>query len=144
VAGWGHKEYGGKKSTLRRVSVPILSNEECKTTTNYEPDRITPNMICAGSVGSDACQGDSGGPLFVNDAGQLRLIGIVSYGDGCGKAGYPGIYTRVSKYLTFICDELQADGKEDCVCANKNDARCHRCETTIDENIDDELDKIFG
>ncbi|KAG5862964.1 hypothetical protein JTB14_004509 [Gonioctena quinquepunctata] len=42
----------------------------------------------------DACQGDSGGPL---------LCGNVQYGIGisCNR-GYPGVYTRVDKYLDFI------------------------------------------
>jgi secreted trypsin-like serine protease len=80
---------------------------------------------------------------MLNDGGQLRLIGIVSYGEGCGKLGFPGLYTKISKFLTFICDELTADGKGDCVCANKNNANCHRCETNIDDDIDEAIGLIF-
>jgi len=50
----------------------------------------------------DTCQGDSGGPLmaFVNNS--WILGGITSFGHGCALAGYPGVYTRVSSFVTFI------------------------------------------
>ena len=46
-------------------------------------------------------QGDSGGPLFFCDA-KCEQIGIVSFGIGCAEAKYPGVYTRVSKYINWI------------------------------------------
>ncbi|HLL26043.1 MAG TPA: serine protease [Xanthobacteraceae bacterium] len=72
---------------------------------------ITDNMICA--VGTplrfgdplvpDSCQGDSGGPLFMKAPdGKPVLVGIVSFGAGCGSATEPGIYTRVSKYVDWV------------------------------------------
>jgi len=50
----------------------------------------------------DTCQGDSGGPLmaFVNNT--WVLAGLTSSGHGCAEAGYPGIYTRVSSFISFI------------------------------------------
>ena len=47
-------------------------------------------------------QGDSGGPLHASIGGQMFQIGVVSYGDGCGRAGYPGVYTRISSYKDWI------------------------------------------
>lgn len=60
-------------------------------------------MLCAGvpTGRSDACQGDSGGPLTTATNNRL-LVGIVSWGDRCGSAKYPGVYTRVSTYAKLI------------------------------------------
>lgn len=38
------------------------------------------------------------GPLVVND-GRWTQVGIVSWGIGCGKGQYPGVYTRVNLLL---------------------------------------------
>ena len=45
-----------------------------------------------------------GGPLIVKKTGlpNYELVGITSWGDLCGTAGKPGVYTRVSKFLPWI------------------------------------------
>lgn len=60
--------------------------------------------LCAGVTlgGVDSCQGDSGGPLVARIAGRRTLVGIVSGGNGCALADYPGIYTRVSRYAGWV------------------------------------------
>jgi len=107
VAGWGRTEEKGKPShILREVPVPIMTNDEC-TKTKYTTREITTTMMCAGYPNGklDACQGDSGGPLNwePNDSKDTRyVIGIVSWGQGCARPGYPGVYTRITKYLEWI------------------------------------------
>lgn len=61
------------------------------------------SMLCAGVVagGIDACQGDSGGPLATVGTDR-RLVGVVSFGNGCALAGYPGVYARVSAFAGWL------------------------------------------
>uniref|UniRef100_K3WIS5 Peptidase S1 domain-containing protein n=1 Tax=Globisporangium ultimum (strain ATCC 200006 / CBS 805.95 / DAOM BR144) TaxID=431595 RepID=K3WIS5_GLOUD len=96
VLGWGTTSSGGTQSSeLRQVGVPIYSNTNCAKVLS-----IDSTMVCAGGVANkDSCQGDSGGPL-INSAG--TLIGVVSWGNGCGLAGYPGVYSRVSTVASWI------------------------------------------
>ncbi len=102
VTGWGSTSEGGNVSnTLQEVNVPIVSNATC----NESYGSITTNMICAGYAegGKDSCQGDSGGPLMVSDGiGGLELVGVVSFGSGCARPNFYGVYTRVSSFLSWI------------------------------------------
>ncbi|CAH0765719.1 unnamed protein product [Bemisia tabaci] len=106
VVGWGTTYYGGKESTVQRqAELPIWNNAECDKT-YFQP--ITENFLCAGlkEGGKDACQGDSGGPLLLKQGSHWMQVGIVSFGNKCGEPGYPGVYTRVSKYLDWLKDNV--------------------------------------
>ncbi|XP_043837010.1 serine protease 55 [Dromiciops gliroides] len=104
VSGWGHSQPMKKMSiSLQKVKLEILDWQEC-----YDKVFIlTENMICAWDPegNKDSCQGDSGGPLVCNLKNHHDVwyqIGIVSWGEGCGRKGKPGIYTAVSNYLLWI------------------------------------------
>ncbi|XP_043089538.1 polyserase-2 [Puntigrus tetrazona] len=109
VTGWGNIGSGvalPSPQTLQEVQVPVVGNRQCKCL--YGVSKITDNMICAGLLegGKDSCQGDSGGPM-VSKLGSLWVqSGIVSFGEGCALANYPGVYTRVSNYQSWINNQI--------------------------------------
>ncbi|KAM9247103.1 trypsin I-P1-like [Leptosomus discolor] len=106
ISGWGNTLSNGKlyPDTLQCLKAPVLSSSEC---TKAYPGQITKNMICVGFMegGKDACQEDSGGPVVCN--GQLQ--GIVSWGRGCAQKGYPGVYTKVCNYVSWIKETISAN-----------------------------------
>uniref|UniRef100_A0A8C6YTE2 Peptidase S1 domain-containing protein n=1 Tax=Nothoprocta perdicaria TaxID=30464 RepID=A0A8C6YTE2_NOTPE len=105
VTGWGALSNDGYSvNQLRQAEVKIISTRICNMGHVYH-GVITPGMLCAGYLEGqvDACQGDSGGPLVhANSRGIWYLVGIVSWGDECGKLNKPGVYTRVTYYRDWI------------------------------------------
>ncbi|XP_076637197.1 uncharacterized protein LOC143349673 [Colletes latitarsis] len=108
VIGWGSlRESGPQPAILQEVSVPVWTNNECKVKYGAAaPGGIVDSFLCAGRAAKDSCSGDSGGPLMVND-GRWTQVGIVSWGIGCGKGQYPGVYTRVTHFLPWINKNLK-------------------------------------
>ncbi|MFD5429154.1 S1 family serine peptidase [Streptomyces sp. NPDC127084] len=107
VYGWGDTTGAGSYAIeLRSAPVRVLADDACaKAYPGVPVGRYEAGtMMCAGDAkgGHDACQGDSGGPLVANG----RLIGLVSWGSGCGRADSPGVYTRVSAVLPSVADRL--------------------------------------
>ncbi|XP_058494191.1 transmembrane protease serine 7 [Solea solea] len=108
VTGWGYRSEEDKvlPSVLQKAEVSMLSQSDCKK--RYGP--VSPRMLCAGvpSGERDACRGDSGGPLSCqsSDRGRWFLIGIVSWGAGCGRPNLPGVYTRVNKFTSWIYNHI--------------------------------------
>ncbi|KAK2832755.1 hypothetical protein Q5P01_016644 [Channa striata] len=109
ITGWGYTDTNvplKDPETLQELKINIVSQSVCKA--RY-PD-LNSDMLCAGDIsgGKDACKGDYGGPLVCRSAGGFVQVGIMSSGgpNGCGRQGYPGVYTRVSKHLRFINDYI--------------------------------------
>ncbi|MEW2060215.1 serine protease [Streptomyces sp. NPDC007002] len=107
VYGWGDTTGSGTySSVLRSARVQVLPDTDCARAYpgGREGTYKASAMLCAGEPvgGRDACQGDSGGPLVARG----RLIGLVSWGSGCGRPGSPGVYTRVSAALEWAAGRL--------------------------------------
>ncbi|KAI7815151.1 Serine protease [Rhyzopertha dominica] len=103
VTGWGALSEGGASaSQLQAVGVPVVSLEACRAA--YGQNRVSEFMMCAGypEGGKDACQGDSGGPLVVDGI----LIGLVSWGAGCARPGFPGVYANVQTLRDYITNTV--------------------------------------
>lgn len=123
VAGWGLTVEGDNSSgstILQEADVPFVTDEDCAaayTDETGETALVAEAELCAGYIetgGIDACQGDSGGPLFRNEDPEDETspyvqVGIVSWGNGCAKPGFPGIYTEVSTFADSI--EAVANGE---------------------------------
>ncbi|XP_022109029.1 low-density lipoprotein receptor-related protein 4-like [Acanthaster planci] len=102
VAGWGRLVEGGPfPRYLTEVDVPIVGQQKCIRSTTY---LVTERMFCAGykKKKGDACRGDSGGPFSIEHEGRWYQLGIVSWGEGCGREGKYGFYTRLVKFLQWI------------------------------------------
>jgi hypothetical protein len=121
IVGWGKlsNDFDGPTADiLQEARVPIIQQKKCREETRYSDHEITNNMLCAGyDTGlRDACKGDSGGAMVWTPEEQnfYTQIGIVSWGEGCAQEGYPGIYTRVGKYLDWIIETTS----DSCYCVS--------------------------
>ncbi|KAF7246941.1 Transmembrane protease serine 12, partial [Varanus komodoensis] len=106
ISGWGNTmEKGRARDMLQEVQVDIIPSELCNRYDWYG-GAIREEMLCAGAEtgGVDSCQGDSGGPLtcYFPDVTKYYLVGITSFGFGCGRPKLPGIYVRTANYRNWI------------------------------------------
>ncbi|CAL8361869.1 unnamed protein product [Merluccius merluccius] len=113
TSGFGTTEEGAADASrdLMEVSVDIIDRRVCNSSKVYS-GRVSKNMICAGDLngGRDSCQGDSGGPLVCQDKDdRWFLVGITSWGGGCGRSQQPGVYTKVTSMLPWIQSKMQLE-----------------------------------
>ncbi|NWV19291.1 TMPS5 protease, partial [Origma solitaria] len=105
VSGWGSTspDQAQVAGTLKEALVPLIGTRRCNSSCVYQGE-LTARMLCAGHLQGhvDACQGDSGGPLVCWDGSLWRLVGIVSWGQGCAEPNHPGVYTNVAQLLPWI------------------------------------------
>ncbi|XP_075970612.1 chymotrypsinogen 2 [Anticarsia gemmatalis] len=107
ILGWGKKRPTDVHGTrvLHEAQVSTIQQGVCRR--SYWQYAITDDMVCAGRGRRDSCAGDSGGPLLCKDRTMRYFLqGITSFGDGCGKRGKYGIYTRTAGYVTWIRDVM--------------------------------------
>ena len=106
VLGWGQTSENALKqqTRLRYATVPVISDSTCaKAYKRVGVRLVSDESICAGRPGVDTCQGDSGGPMVRKDgAGRWVQVGIVSWGLGCARDGFPGVYTQLSTFRPAI------------------------------------------
>lgn len=105
VTGWGlvHEASELPSNRLRTVNVRMIGHKICKRK-YFSFVNINANMICAAGPGRrDACSGDSGGPLVYRG----QLCGIVSFGIGCARRRFPGVYTSINAVKRFIQNAIR-------------------------------------
>lgn len=107
VSGWGVRSeiMNSPSHVLRGAKVSKVSYKTCKN--KYKGEyRVTRLVICASASGKDSCQGDSGGPLTFKG----KQYGIVSFGIGCARKAFPGIYTNIRKQTKWIKRAMRRHG----------------------------------
>ncbi|XP_017029590.1 seminase [Drosophila kikkawai] len=110
ISGWGVTRENNRNpaAQVRAAMVRILPIEECRR--SYAGvAQLSDSMLCAAIRGlRDSCSGDSGGPLVYRG----QVCGIVSWGFGCARLAFPGVYTNVasSRVRTFIEETLRRIG----------------------------------
>ncbi|XP_059055590.1 phenoloxidase-activating enzyme 1-like [Achroia grisella] len=104
VAGWGKTLEGSNSPIKLKLNLPIFSKSECVDKYRTLGAELVEKQICAGGANKqDACRGDSGGPLMRKmRGGKWESVGVVSFGYGCGREGWPGVYTSVAAYNDWI------------------------------------------
>ena len=132
VSGWGTTSNGadswGQSGRLApALQAGFIRFEDAATCTKHLETKIHPdNMFCAGNVPSlygrtpmqDSCQGDSGGPVTINTKARAApldgspaddvLVGVVSWGYGCGQEHLPGVYASVGGLRDWIAAQMDA------------------------------------
>ncbi|CAD6996220.1 serine protease snake [Ceratitis capitata] len=111
--GWGSTRFADADSKkLLKVTLNRFGIDRCqRLTESADVDQLPRGVenrlqICAGSnENKDTCSGDSGGPLLAYHPDypcMYTVVGITSFGIGCGTPDQPGIYTRVYNYIDWI------------------------------------------
>ncbi|XP_034371287.1 mannan-binding lectin serine protease 1 isoform X2 [Arvicanthis niloticus] len=99
VSGWGKQFLQRFPENLMEIEIPIVNHDTCQEAYIPLRKKVTKDMICAGEKegGKDACAGDSGGPMVTKDAerDQWYLVGVVSWGEDCGKKDRYGVYSYI-------------------------------------------------
>lgn len=117
---------GPSPDVLQAVELPTVENDVCQSAYDAVGEIIFDSFLCAGYLGvggMDACQGMSEASMFIllgecyltlilcivgDSGGPARsisgnyLAGVVSWGESCGDADFPGVYTQVSHFIDWI------------------------------------------
>lgn len=104
----GYGSPGNGEANLRQVDVRIVGFEECKeiygSGTINGREILADAHVCAGTLrgGCGTCSGDSGGPLLAYEGDKAVVVGISSFGVGCGDFEFPDGYARMSTYVDWV------------------------------------------
>ncbi|XP_056117364.1 hepatocyte growth factor [Rhinichthys klamathensis goyatoka] len=102
VYGWGETKGTGHEGTLKRVHLPIVSNERCQQL-HKGTLPITSSKLCAGGRRDEGvCEKDYGGPLVCQESNSKVIVGVSINGRGCARHNRPAIFVNVAFYTGWI------------------------------------------
>lgn len=109
VAGWGtiHVNLSSTEQQLRGTLVNLIDERLCQYLYSRIGRPVTENMVCVAAPGRDHCYGDSGAPLVHRGTS----YGIVSFAHGCADPHFPGVYTKLANYVSWILSVLKSQNK---------------------------------
>ncbi|XP_030386317.1 trypsin alpha-3-like [Scaptodrosophila lebanonensis] len=104
VSGWGVIEECLQCSSniLKGSTMKIIGRNECISNKYHYGDFVAPDCICAYTRGEGPSGRDSGGPLVSNG----KLVGLVYWGIGSGRIGYPTVFTDVAVHHKWILNTV--------------------------------------
>lgn len=131
IMGFGRTREGSQSraEVLQQAIVSFVPKDECSEAKDPNSGetflgKITDDMLCADASGKDSCQGDSGGPLIhLGDSYQDdELVGVISWGFGCARVGFPGVYSRTSADYAWLRHMV-------CVLSKENAPDSFKCDS---------------
>jgi trypsin len=107
AVGMGQQTEGGNLSfTIREVTIPAADPTACfEAYQQIERQVVRNTMLCAGDVEKSPCKGDSGGPLLSAGVNKT-LVGLVSWGAGCGRKNFPTVFSRISGAQEWLTSNI--------------------------------------
>ncbi|CAH0715104.1 unnamed protein product, partial [Brenthis ino] len=120
--GWG-KNFNKTEEyavILKKIRLSLVAPQDCQN--SLQKSRLGPffrlhsSLTCAGGEeGVDTCDKDGGSSLVCpigNDENNVRyaVVGIVSYGIGCGVKNRPGVYVNIPQIYAWV-NEVMAQEK---------------------------------
>lgn len=97
--------FAARQSNVKKqLAIPVADSEACVRKYATKKVNLISSQLCVGGeFAKDSCDGDSGGPLMRQSyKKRWYLEGVVSFGNRCGLEGWPGVYTRVADYISWI------------------------------------------
>ncbi|XP_055386238.1 spaetzle-processing enzyme-like [Condylostylus longicornis] len=115
IMGWGKTENQKLSDIKRYAAITYVPKKKCekiyRENVGYHfKGKFSEEHFCAGGT-KDACGGDSGGPVAilqnVSNKWAYFIVGIITYGTTpCGNDD-PGVYTKISKYIEWIIQNME-------------------------------------
>ncbi|XP_049309716.1 trypsin-like [Bactrocera dorsalis] len=92
-------------NNLVDIAETVIGTSECGSGDyKYSEDEILSSMLCGLATNANACGALPGSPLIANS----QLVGLVSWGYGCGNKGNPAVFTDIPSLASWISSSAKS------------------------------------